>query len=273
MNAKTEKIGFVGAGNMATALIKGIIQSGIYRADHLRASDTNAEATKAISDRFGIICPTSNSDLVRESTVVVLSVKPQNMVEVLEGVKNDVRDDHLVISIAAGIPLKLIRSVLGREVPFIRVMPNTPALVQEGMSALAAGELVTLDQMAIARNIFGAVGETVEVREGLMDAITAVSGSGPGYVFKIMECMVDAGVAVGLESATSRHLVAQTFLGAARMAKESEYPLSRLREMVTSPGGTTAAALAVFEEMGLEDTVRKAIEAACQRSVELGKKG
>jgi pyrroline-5-carboxylate reductase len=166
----------------------------------------------------------------------------------------------------------MIRDTIGMDIPLIRVMPNTPALVQKGVSALAAGNLVTRDHMLTAKRIFGAVGEIVEVEEAMMDAVTSLSGSGPGYVFRVMECMVDAGVAVGLERETSLSLVVQTFLGAAHLAKESEHTLSRLREMVTSPGGTTAAGLAVFDRMGLEDTIKKAVEAACNRSQELGRK-
>jgi pyrroline-5-carboxylate reductase len=265
-----QKTGFIGAGNMATALIKGLIQSGVYDPDQIQASDEDEKALEKISRLFGISCYASNGELVRESSTVVLSIKPQNVREVLEEVKGEVRDDHLIISIAAGIPLKMIGSIVGRDIPLVRVMPNTPALVQKGVSALAGGRLVTPAHMAVAREIFGAVGDTVEVEEAMMDAVTAVSGSGPGYVFRMMECMVDAGVAVGLEMETSLRLVVQTFLGAAHLAKESEHPLSHLREMVTSKGGTTAAGLATFDEMGLHEIIEKAVKAACARSVELG---
>jgi pyrroline-5-carboxylate reductase len=269
----TEKprIGFIGAGNMATALIKGLIQSGVYNKDRLFASDKQAEALKNMSTQFGLDCYPSNGELVRECSIVVLSVKPQNIREVLEEVKGQIRDDHLMISIAAGIPLSMIRAIIGKDIPLIRVMPNTPALVQKGVSALAAGELVRAEHMAMAKTIFNAVGDTVEVEEKMMDAVTALSGSGPGYVFRMMECMVNAGVCVGLEKDISIRLVVQTFLGAAHLAKESEHSLARLREMVTSPGGTTAEGLATFNSMGLEDMTIKAVEAACKRSVELGK--
>jgi pyrroline-5-carboxylate reductase len=271
MNTKTEKTGFIGAGNMATALIKGLVQSGVYHRDQLRASDMNEEALKKISAAFDLECFSSNGDLVRESSIVVLSVKPQNMREVLEGVKREIRDDHLIISIAAGIPLRMIHAIIGRDIPLIRVMPNTPALVQRGVSALAGGDRAAPEHMAIAEKIFSAVGETVEVEESMMDAVTALSGSGPGYIFRMMECMTDAGVALGLKRDTCLRLVIQTFLGAAHLAKESEHSLSRLREMVTSPGGTTAAGLAVFDQMGLESMIQKAVRSACERSVALGK--
>ncbi len=271
MTTDNKSTGFIGAGNMATALIKGLIESGVYRKEQLGASDTDKRALEKISHDFGVKSYPSNNELVDECSIVVLCVKPQNMKEVLEEIKADIRDDHLIISIAAGIPLKMIHDVIRRELPLIRVMPNTPALVQKGVSALAAGKLADSSHMAIAREIFDAVGDTVEVGEAMMDAVTALSGSGPGYVFRMMECMVDAGVAVGLKEDVSLSLVVQTFLGAACLAKSSEHSLSRLREMVTSPGGTTAAGLKVFDEKGLEDVIRNGVEAACRRSVELGK--
>ena len=165
----------------------------------------------------------------------------------------------------------MIREELGIEIPMVRVMPNTPALVQKGMSALAPGNNVLHRHMGIAKEIFDAVGESEEVTEEMLDGVTALSGSGPGYVFRMMECLVEAGVAVGLERELSHRLVVQTFLGAAHLAKESEEPLAKLRERVTSPGGTTAAGLTTFQELGLEDILRKAIQAAHKRSIELGR--
>jgi pyrroline-5-carboxylate reductase len=269
----TEKrnTGFIGAGNMATAMIKGLIESGVYGKGQLGASDKDSNALKRMTGQFGVKSYGSNRDLVHQCSTVVLSIKPRNMKDVLKEVKDGIRDDHLIISIAAGIPLKMIHDILKRDIALVRVMPNTPALVQKGVSALAAGQFAKPEHMTTARTIFDAVGDTVEVEETMMDAVTALSGSGPGYIFRIMECMVDAGVGVGLERATALSLVIQTFLGAAHLAKSSEHPLSRLREMVTSPGGTTEAGLGVLEKMGLEETIRKAVEAACKRSVELGK--
>ena len=269
--SENQHLGFIGAGNMATALIKGLIQSGVYDRQHLLAADKDEDALKKVSGNFGVKCYASNFRVTSESSIIVLSVKPQNMREALEEMKEAIGDHHLIISIAAGIPLRMIREVAGREIPLIRVMPNTPALVQKGVSALAAGSLATAEHMAEAKEIFGAVGDTVVVEENMMDAVTALSGSGPGYVFRMMECMVEAGVAVGLERETSLRLVVQTFIGAAHLAKESEDSLSELRRKVTSPGGTTEAGLAAFDEKGLKEMTMKAIEAACQRSLELGK--
>ena len=270
---KDAKLGFIGAGNMATALIKGLIHSGTYNRDQLMASDREKGVLDAMSSQFGITCTGSNGELVRECSMIVLSVKPQNIRDVLAEIKGEMRNDQLVISIAAGIPLSVIRGVLEKDMPLIRVMPNTPALVQKGVSALAGSDLTGPEHMALARHIFSAVGETVAVDESMMDAVTAVSGSGPGYVFRMMECMVQAAVSAGLEEETSMGLVVQTFLGAAHLAKESEDSLSMLREKVTSPGGTTAEGLATFDRLGLKEMTVKAVEAACRRSVELGKEG
>jgi pyrroline-5-carboxylate reductase len=271
MNRKMEKLGFIGAGNMATALVKGLITSGIYPSDQLMASDKNEEQLQKMSDQFGLKVYASNKDLVGECRNVVLAVKPQSIREVLEGVKEEIKEVNLMISIAAGTPLKMIQSILELDIPLIRVMPNTPALIQKGVSALAPGQHATTEHMDIARGIFDAVGRTVIVQEEMMDAVTALSGSGPAYLFRVMECLVDAGERLGLGAETSLTLVMQTVIGSAHLANESEKSLSQLREMVTSPGGTTEAALAVFNEKGLESVIQEAVKAACLRGVELGK--
>ena len=271
MGTESVNLGFIGAGNMATALIKGLVSSGLYDSEHVNISDVDEGKVRQISDQFGVRGFQDNKALVRQCDIVLLCVKPQNMREVLEDIREEVRGDHLVISIAAGIPLKMIFGVLGREVPAVRVMPNTPALIQRGMSALAPGGLVSSEQMDRARAIFDAVGETVIVEERMMDAVTAISGSGPGYLFRIMECFVEAGTEVGFDEETSLLLVVQTVLGAARLAKESDKSLTQLREMVTSPGGTTAAGLGVFDSRGLEGNIREVVKAARDRGVELGK--
>jgi len=265
------RLGFIGAGNMGQALIRGLIESGRYLKEDLSAADRDPSVLEAVSGAFGVTAHPSGADLADACRIVVLSVKPQDMRRALLGIRDHLRDDHLLISIAAGIPLRVIRETVRKDIPMIRVMPNTPALIREGISALAGDARVTDDHMAAAGTIFGAVGETVVVTEEMMDAVTAVSGSGPGYVFRIMECMADAGVAAGLSPETALALVVQTFVGAARLAKTSDQSLSRLREMVTSPGGTTAAGLAVLDGAGLAETIRRAVAAAADRSRALGK--
>jgi pyrroline-5-carboxylate reductase len=272
MISNIENIGFIGAGNMAEALVKGLINSGLYGSDQVSVSDNDPAKLKSKSEAYGIKTYESNKDLVQNSSIIVLSVKPQVIREVLAGISTFLSPGDLVISIAAGIPVSLIEDIIGRDKPIIRVMPNTPALIQRGVSALAMGRAAKTEHLNKARDIFNAVGKTVVVDEGMMDAVTALSGSGPGFVFRIMECFVEAGVKQGFDNETALSLITQTFLGASHLADESGQSLSRLREMVTSPGGTTAAGLASFEANGLNEVIASAVKAAHDRSVELGKK-
>jgi len=266
------ELGFIGAGNMAGALIKGLLTNGAYARENVTVFDKNASVLKDRVDAYAIRSSSSNQEVVRESPVVILAVKPQNIQQVVEEIRPEVREDHLFISIAAGIPLKLIRHILGRDIPMVRVMPNTPALVLQGMSAMAPNEMAGPVHMALAGKIFGAVGQTVVVAESMMDAVTALSGSGPGYLFRMMECLVEAGVGVGLDQEVAKRLVIQTFVGAAQLAKETKEPLSRLREMVTSPGGTTEAGLDALNDMRIENIFYKVVHAAYERSIELGRR-
>jgi pyrroline-5-carboxylate reductase len=272
MNLKIESIGFIGAGNMAEALIKGLINSKLYSPDQLAASDNDQEKLKIKSEKYGIKIYDSNRDLIQTASIIILSVKPQVLRGVLSEISDYLTSDHLIISIAAGIPVSLIQDIVGKDKPIIRVMPNTPALIQMGISALAIGGTATSDHMNKAREIFNAVGETVVVNEGMMDAVTALSGSGPGFVFRIMESFVEAGEKLGFDKETALLLVKQTFLGAAHLAAESDTDLSSLREMVTSRGGTTAAGLEAFEMRRLTDVIISGVKAARDRSIELGKK-
>jgi pyrroline-5-carboxylate reductase len=272
MISNIEKIGFIGAGNMAEALIKGLINSRLYSSDQVSASDNDPAKLKSKSEAYGIKTCESNKDLVRNSSIIILSVKPQVIREVLSDIMTFLTPGHLVVSIAAGIPVSLIGDIIGKDKPIIRVMPNTPALIQKGISALATGGTATAEHLKKARDIFNAVGKTVVVDEGMMDAVTALSGSGPGFVFRIMECFVEAGARQGFDKETALSLVTQTFLGSSHLANESGLSLTRLREMVTSPGGTTAAGLASFESNGLNEVIASAVKAAYDRSIELGKK-
>jgi pyrroline-5-carboxylate reductase len=271
-SGKLNTIGFIGAGNMAEALIKGLISSGLYSPDCVAASDNDQEKLKSKSENYRIKTYTSNSELVKSSSIIVLAVKPQVMRDILADIKNSLTPSQLIISIAAGITVSIIQDIIGKDKAIIRVMPNTPALIQRGLSALTAGGTTTPAHMNTACRIFDAVGKTVIVEEGMMDSVTAVSGSGPGFVFRIMECFVEAGVKQGFDIETALSLVKQTFLGASHLADESELPLSKLREMVTSPGGTTAAGLASFEANELQRVITAAVTAARDKSVELGKK-
>ena len=264
-------IGFIGSGNMAEALIKGIIAAGLYQPQNVMIADVRAERLEQLAVEYNVRPAENNKALTDAADVVVLSVKPQNMDDVLNEIKGSGRKNSLVISIAAGITTAKIAAALG-DVPIVRVMPNTPALVGEGASALFAKN-AGAESMALAMKVFGAVGKAVVVdREELIDTVTAVSGSGPAYYFLLMEEMIKAGQSLGLDAATANQLVLQTAKGAALLAQQAdgrgETP-AELRRKVTSPGGTTEAALKVFAEKDFSALVTTALTAARDRSKEL----
>jgi len=266
-----ETIGFIGSGNMAEALIKGIIAAQLYTSEKIFISDIKTERLKLLGERYGVTAAANNAEIVKKVEIIVLSVKPQNMAEALESIKEEIKSVQLIISIAAGIKVAKISAVLG-DIPIVRVMPNTPALIGEGASALFANEKAKpmLDK---AMAIFSAVGKAVVVEdEGLIDAVTAVSGSGPAYFFLLMEEMIKAGSSLGLPEAVAKDLVLQTAKGAGMLAveadKSNEGP-AVLRQKVTSPGGTTEAALKIFAEHKLGDIILAGITRARDRSREL----
>ena len=266
-------IGFIGGGNMAEALIKGIVTAGIYAPQEILVSDIRAERLGFLADKYGAVTTESNSKLASEAETVVLSVKPQMMIEVLDGVKGAIAPGTLVISIAAGITVANLAALLG-EIAIIRVMPNTPALIGEGASALFANEQAK-PLLEKALSVFSSVGRAVVVDdEDLIDAVTAVSGSGPAYYFLLMEEMIKAGVELGLPEDVAKDLVLQTARGAGLLATEAdkngESP-AELRRKVTSPGGTTEAAIKVFKEGKIDELVSAAITRARERSRELAK--
>lgn len=271
MRMKT--IGFIGGGNMAQALIEGILKAGLFEARSVWVSDVRAERLGELRERYGVRTSEDNGEVVRQAEIVVLSIKPQMMGQVLEGLAGSMRDDAVVISIAAGITTEAIKRKLGK-VQVVRVMPNTPALVGAGASGIYAGGASKAAAEA-ALQIFASVGKAVMVeREELIDAVTAVSGSGPAYFFLLMEEMIKAGVALGLEEKTAAELVMQTAMGAALLAEAAgangERP-SQLRKKVTSPGGTTEAAINVFKNRGFEGIVSGALAAARDRGRDLAK--
>lgn len=265
-------IGFIGAGNMGSALIAGIVKGRKFKADQLVVSDIKEERTDYLVRKYHVRKADSNQTLMKDCSTIILAVKPKEIGLVLEDVKNEIRDDHLLISIAAGVPIKAIRNTLQRDLPIIRVMPNTPAMVRMGIAAISPGPLAKARDIDMAVKILSQVGETVIVDEEMMDAVTALSGSGPGYIFYVMEALVDAGTKVGLKKEIALKLAVQTTLGTAKLAMESKDSLAELRDKVTSPGGTTSKGLAVMNERSLADIIIEAVEAACKRSKELSKK-
>ena len=264
-------IGFIGGGRMAEALIQGIIKAKVFEPTQIVAADPDPNRRQTLAKQYGIATFAQATDFVGQCPTLILAVKPQVMGVVLDSIKASVTSAHLLISIAAGIPLSFMESHLsGCQCRLIRVMPNTPALVQEGASALSPGSLATEADMQQARAIFDAVGRSVVLAENYLDAVTGLSGSGPAYVFSFIEALIDGGVKVGLSRADAQLLVLQTVLGSVKLAMETGEHPAQLRAMVTSPGGTTIAGLHELARAGFSGIIMDAVEAATRRSQELG---
>lgn len=260
------RVGFIGAGNMAEAIVRGLVARGVVQADQVIVSDPSEARRALMADGFGVRATGENNEVVEGSDIVVLAVKPQMMAQALEPVAALFRADQLVISIAAGLRTETLDTFCGRIPAIIRVMPNTPALVGQGVSALCAGPRAGASHLALAETLFATVGTTVRVEESMMDAVTAVSGSGPAYVFYWMESMLKAAGDLGFSPAQARQLVYETLSGAAALAKASEEPPEVLRARVTSKGGTTEAAVNHLESARVRDHLADAVKAAAERS-------
>ncbi|MGC8643124.1 MAG: pyrroline-5-carboxylate reductase [Isosphaeraceae bacterium] len=261
--------GFIGAGKMATALIRGILRTGVAEPPHLAASDPLASARSALAADTGIEVFESNAPVVERSDVLVLAVKPQVMHEVLVQLRPLVGPGHLVISVAAGVSIATLLDGLGGDRRIIRVMPNTPALLGEGASAYALGPGTRRDDESITQEFLAAVGRAVRVPESLLDAVTGLSGSGPAFVYLMIEALSDGGVRMGLPRDIATMLAAQTVQGAARMVLETGLHPGLLKDQVASPGGTTIAGLHALERGGVRGALIDAVEAATRRSAEL----
>ncbi|MGD0676966.1 MAG: pyrroline-5-carboxylate reductase [Polyangiaceae bacterium] len=267
---KTRRLGFLGAGNMSGALIRGLLHGRVLPAERIQASDVKPERLEQLKTQHGIRVTGDNHALVRESDVLVLAVKPQAIDKVLSEIGPDVRPAQLVVSVAAGVPIEALESRLPANSRIVRAMPNTPATVQAGATAIAAGAHASEDDVRIARELFEAVGRVVVLDEALLDAVTGLSGSGPAYVMLIIEALADGGVKVGLHRDTALLLAAQTVFGSARLLLETGEHPGRLKDMVTSPGGTAIAGLHTLESGGLRRTLIDAVETASKRAAELG---
>jgi pyrroline-5-carboxylate reductase len=268
----SERLGFIGGGNMGEALIKGLLISGRFDASQIGVSDISQERLDHLHNTYQVSTVTGNRELAAGSDLIVLAVKPQQVGDVLGEINASLDHLPLMISIAAGVPIATLEQSLGKPVPVIRVMPNTPALVLAGASAIAAGTHASADHLAIAKVLFEAVGLVVEVEESHMDAVTGLSGSGPAYVFLFMEALIDAGVLMGLSRPVARDLAVHTTLGSAKLLAESGEHPGVLKDQITSPGGTTIHGLTILESGGLRGMLMDAVEAATRRSEELGKK-
>ncbi|HEX4591061.1 MAG TPA: pyrroline-5-carboxylate reductase [Gemmataceae bacterium] len=265
------RIGFLGAGKMATALARGWIAAGLLSPAGCRASDPVAAARQAFAGETGGSCGVGNREAVEMSDVLLLAVKPQNMAEVLADIAPVVTGRHLIISIAAGVTLGQLAAALGNDRRLVRVMPNTPCLVGASASGYALGSAVTADDISLVERLLNVVGIAFRLPEHLLDAVTGLSGSGPAFVYTVIEALSDGGVRVGLPRDVATALAAQTVLGSARMLLETGLHPGVLKDQVASPGGTTMAGLHALERGGLRAALMDAVEAATNRSQELGR--
>jgi pyrroline-5-carboxylate reductase len=267
---KTKRLGFLGSGNMSGALIKGLLHAKVLPPERILASDVKSERLEQLHKTHGIRTTTDNHALLRECDVVVLAVKPQAIDKVLAEVGGDVRPDQLLVSVAAGVPIDALEARLPAGSRVVRSMPNTPATVQAGATAISGGAHAREDDLRVARELFEAVGRVVVLDESLLDAVTGLSGSGPAYVMLIIEALADGGVKVGLHRDTALLLAAQTVFGSALLLLETGEHPGRLKDMVTSPGGTAIAGIHTLESGALRKTLIDAVETATKRAAELG---
>jgi pyrroline-5-carboxylate reductase len=272
-----KKLGFIGGGNMAEALARGIIARKLFRAGDLIASDVDIARRNKIKRTLKIDATGDNLDVIWQTRAVVIAVKPQTIDEVLAEIATELKPSpkkHLFISIAAGIPIERICRHLGQRARVIRVMPNAPAMVGEGMAAMVRSKNASKADEAFALRIFRAVGDAIALKdEALLDAVTALSGSGPAYVYLFAKAMADAAISEGIPRETALRMTLQTLRGAEQVMREPKRDIAELIRMVASPGGTTEAALRRFAEAGFSDIVARAIHAAADRSRELGRGG
>ena len=264
------RLSFLGSGNMAEAIMKGVLAAGLFKAGDLLASDTSETRLKAIHQKYGIRTTRNNREAVREGDLVILGVKPLGVDGVLAEIKSELKEKVLV-SVAAGVPLARLAAGLEREAKIIRAMPNAPALVQAGATALAPGKGVEQETLDLVLQIFNSIGKSWILEERYLDAVTGLSGSGPAFVFMMIEAMADGGVKSGLSREVALALAVQTVLGAAQMALQTGDHPARLKDFVASPGGTTIAGLHKLEEGKVRSAFISAVEAATRRSEELGK--
>jgi pyrroline-5-carboxylate reductase len=264
------KLGFLGAGKMAAALARGFIHSGLVNASDILAADPFEAARNSMAKEGGIKTTAFNPDVLQFAQVIVLAVKPDQVNDVLAEVRGGFTEKHLLISIAAGVPLTRIQDALPAGARVVRVMPNTPALVGASASAFAPGKAATSEDSQLVQKLFSSVGVAFQVKEGLLDAVTGLSGSGPAYAFLMIEALSDGGVAAGLPREVATKLAAQTLLGSAKLLLETGLHPGALKDMVTSPGGTTIEGLHELEKGKVRGALMNAVRAATEKSRRLG---
>lgn len=260
------KIGFIGLGNMASAMIGGILKKNLYSAENLIGSDKSETTVQAAAEKFGIHTTRDNLEVAKSADVLILAVKPQFFREVIEEIKNEVSEEKLIISIAPGKTMEWMMEHFGKELKLVRCMPNTPALVGEGCTGFCCYELVSEEEQSLARGILESFGKAYPVPEHLMDTVVGVSGSSPAYVFLFIEAMADEAVAEGMPRPLAYEFAAQAVLGSAKMVLETGKHPGELKDMVCSPAGTTIQAVKVLEEKGFRASVMDAVEACIEKS-------
>ena len=265
------RFAFLGGGNMAEALIKGLLTGLAVNPRHIVATDVIRERRDYLREAYGICTSDDNPQAVRDSQVIFLAVKPQTVPALLESIAPEVNRDKLIVSIAAGIPLSTLQCALADDSRIVRVMPNTPALVLAGAAGISPSPTATPADIALVERIFNVVGRATVVSDSLMDTVTGLSGSGPAFVFALIEGLSDGGVLMGLDRPTATMLAAQTVLGAAKMVLETGKHPGELKDMVTSPAGTTIAGMQALENGGLRGLMMAAVRRATERSQELGR--
>lgn len=268
---KDKTISIIGTGNMGEALVSGLISSKSTAAENIICTDIREDQLESVKEKYGVAVTTNNLDAVKASEIIIYAVKPQIIAPVLVETASKLDMSKLIISIAAGVPLAAIESCLKKKLRLIRVMPNIAAFVKESATVVAAGKNASQDDVKMAMAIFDSMGKTIFLKENvLMDAITGLSGSGPAYIFLIVDALADGGVKVGLSRQDALFLATQTVLGAAKLLMETREHPGKLKDMVTSPGGTAIAGIHTLEKGGLRTTLIDAVEAATKRSQELG---
>ncbi len=262
-----KRIAVLGAGNIGAAMIGGILKSGLADREHLMATEASAERAEQIAQRFSIpVKLAANREAARWADVIILAVKPLTVPEVLAEIRPELRPDQLLISLAAAFPIALIEKIIQTRLPVFRAMPNIPVVVEEGATAVAANGAVTAEQRALVESLFSAVGYVVFVEEELMHAVTALSGSGPAYIYMVIEALIDGGLKMGLSREVATRLTEQTVLGAAKLVRETNLHPAILKDQVITPGGVTISAIHELEKHGLRSMLISAIETATAQS-------
>ncbi len=270
MTLATQTLAIIGAGNIGRALIGGLVRGGHLEPNNIRATRRRPDALSALGENFpGMVCTSDNTRAVRDASIVVLAVKPLSAPHVLSEIRPHIGTDTLIVSVLAGLTTRAIAQALGGEHPVVRSMPNTPMIVDQGATAITGGAFARTRHMEVARHLFEAVGKVEYVPEQLMDAVTGLSGSGPAYVYMLIEALTDAGVKQGLQRTVAFRLATQTVLGAATLVSRTGRHPAILRDEVTTPGGTAIAAIAELESHGLRTMFINAVATATRRSAQL----